>query len=252
MPSDSGDMPTTAPADSASLGPRTASGSAPEDLPSREGDRPSETSVLAALASRDSERAPSSASDSDSEDSTKGRRKKERKEKKSKKHKKEKKSKKGKKHKKEKKSKKKKKKRERSSGSSSSESDDDAGDGKSKPVQLSEFMSGSKRTADDGERYSSVSGLKISNSHEFSEYDKAQAEKRERKLRKLNGADQDEFQHWGGDIKKRKVTDPAALALQQTLRGINKIGRPGAVLDTDLAKRLDAKNKPPPSGSRRR
>jgi outer membrane biosynthesis protein TonB len=240
MPSGSGDA---APVDSASVGPRTASGSAPEDLPSREGERPSETSVLEALAHRDSERAPPSASDSDSEDSTKGKRKKERKEKKSKKHKKEKKSKKAKKHRKEKKGKKKKKKRERSSGSSSSDSDDDAGDGKSKPVQLSEFMAGSKRTAGDGERYSSVSGLKISNSHEMSEYDKEQAAKRERKLRKLNGAEQDEFQHWGGDFKKKKVTDPAALALQDTLRGINKIGRAGAVLDADLAKSLDSRKR---------
>ena len=56
----------------------------------------------------------------------------------------------------------------------------------------------------------------------------------------------------GGDFKKKKVTDPAALALQQTLKGINKIGRPGAVLDAELAKSLDAKKKPPPSSSRRR
>ena len=245
MQSDSGDDATS------SLGPRTASESAPEDIAAREGERPSETSVLAALANRDCARAPPSASGSDSEDSTRGKHKKDRKEKKSKKSKKSKKEKKSKKHKKEKKSKKKRK-RERSSGSSSSDSDDDAGSGRGKPVQLSEFMAGSKRTADDGERYSSVSGLKISNSHELSEYDKAQAEKRERKLRKLNGAEQDEFQHWGGDFKKQKVTDPAALALQETLKGINRIGRPGAVLDADLAKSLDAKKNPSVSSTYRR
>jgi hypothetical protein len=113
-------------------------------------------------------------------------------------------------------------------------------------------MAGSKRTADDGERYSSVSGLKISNSYEMSEYDKSQAEKRERKLRKLNGgAEQDDFQHWGGDFKKAKVTDPAALALQQTLRGINKMGKAGAVLDQGLARSLDEKKKASAASRRR-
>ena len=54
-----------------------------------------------------------------------------------------------------------------------------------------------------------------------------QAEKREKKLRKLNGGtDQDEFQHWGGDFKKKAaLTDPAALALQATLKSINKMGK---------------------------
>jgi hypothetical protein len=253
---DSAAAAADATADAASLGPRTASGSAPEDLASRSGgERPSEESVLAALASRDPERAPPDASDSDSEEGRKEskKHKKERKEKKSKKHKKEKKSKKSKKHKKEKKSKKKRR-RERGSGSSSStsDSDDDGGGSSSKPVQLSAFMAGSKRTADDGERYSSVSGLKISNSYEMSEYDKSQAEKRERKLRKLNGgAEQDDFQHWGGDFKKAKVTDPAALALQQTLRGINKMGKAGAVLDQGLARSLDEKKKASAASRRR-
>jgi serine/arginine repetitive matrix protein 2 len=241
---DSAAAAADATADAASLGPRTASGSAPEDLASRSGgERPSEESVLAALASRDPERAPPDASDSDSEEGRKE----------SKKHKKEKKSKKSKKHKKEKKSKKKRR-RERGSGSSSStsDSDDDGGGSSSKPVQLSAFMAGSKRTADDGERYSSVSGLKISNSYEMSEYDKSQAEKRERKLRKLNGgAEQDDFQHWGGDFKKAKVTDPAALALQQTLRGINKMGKAGAVLDQGLARSLDEKKKASAASRRR-
>ena len=156
-------------------------------------------------------------SDSDSAAASK-KRKKEKKEKKSKKRKKEKKEKKSKKR---KKKRRKEKKRKRSSSSDSSSSSGEGDD--KRPVQLSEFMAGSKRTKDDGVRYSSVSGLKISDSRDLSEYDVRQAEKRERKLRKLNGADQDEFTHWGDDHKKKgKLTDPAALALQAAFTGFNK------------------------------
>ena len=282
--------------DAASLGPRTSSSTAPEE-PQREGARPSEDAVLAALASRDSEAGSGSGSDSDSDDSSSKKRKKEKKEKKSKKHKKEKKSKKSsssKKHKKEKKHKKKRKREKDSSGSSSSSDSEEDGKG---PVQLSDFMKGSSRTKDDGERYSSVSGLKISGDtsdlraqlaeqvrvvgrpqlNQFGDFKYLphacylmlscfaatrisevvwiegpdmrrcfadQAERRERKLRKLNGgAEQDEFQHWGGDAKKKKeITDPAALALQATLRGINKQSKVGAVMDAATAKALDEKN----------
>ena len=161
----------------------------------------------------------SGAEDSDSDSAAASKRKKEKKEKKSKKRKKEKKEKKSKKR---KKKRRKEKKRKRSSSSDSSSSSSGEGDDK-RPVQLSEFMAGSKRTKDDGVRYSSVSGLKISDSRDLSEYDVRQAEKRERKLRKLNGADQDEFTHWGDDHKKKgKLTDPAALALQAAFTGFNK------------------------------
>ena len=157
-------------------------------------------------------------SDSDSAAASNKKRKKEKKEKKSKKRKKEKKEKKSKKR---KKKRRKEKKRKRSSSSDSSSSSGEGDD--KRPVQLSEFMAGSKRTKDDGVRYSSVSGLKISDSRDLSEYDVRQAEKRERKLRKLNGADQDEFTHWGDDHKKKgKLTDPAALALQAAFTGFNK------------------------------
>jgi len=159
----------------------------------------------------------SGAEDSDSDSAAVSRkRKKEKKEKKKRK-----KEKKEKKSKKRKKKRRKEKKRKRSSSSDSSSSSGEGGD--KRPVQLSEFMAGSKRTKDDGVRYSSVSGLKISDSRDLSEYDVRQAEKRERKLRKLNGADQDEFTHWGDDHKKKgKLTDPAALALQAAFTGFNK------------------------------
>jgi hypothetical protein len=178
----------------ASLGLGTSSGATPTvpEETQREGDRPSEEAVLSALANRDcrtsapaaSVRAkgtradPGTSSGSESEDSSSNKRKskKHKKEKKSKKLKKEKKSKKSssKKHKKEKKHKKKRK-REKDSAGSSSGSDSGEEDNTEKgPVQLSDFMKGSSRTKDDGERYSSVSGLKIANSYTMSEYDKEQ------------------------------------------------------------------------------
>jgi outer membrane biosynthesis protein TonB len=224
----------------------------------RDGDRPSEAAILAAIEQRAADRAaskqqqqqagPGAADDPPGRGPVEGkpRRKKEKRDR-DKHHKKKSKSKKHKKEKKHKKKHKKEKKRERSSGSSDSSDSDES---TARPVQLSEFMRGSARTAgggaasdDDGDaRYSSITGLRIMNNRESTDADREAEAKRARKLAKLNGGGQDEFQAWGDNMKRRKITDPNALALMQTLKGISRVGKTGP-MDAESAKSLDSKRK---------
>ena len=212
----------------------------------RSGDRPDEDVVLASIAAKESAPAlrrhdaatvptaasasessvhpqMSSSSSSDSEDTGAREKKKQKKEKK-RKHK----------HDKKKKHKKKHKKKKSKKRSHDSSSDSESGG----PVQLSDFMRGSARTADSQDRYSSITGLKIQNNREQDEEGDA---RRARKLAKLNGGGQEEFQAWGDNMKRKKVTDKNALALLTTLRGIHKQGR--GQIDIENARKLDEDRK---------